>query len=156
MTIVDIVAEFCADGEDTYFLVGNRDHGLALTKGLFDTGKFLVITIQGGRLGTKATLFAEFAAVMSFPSYFGRNWDAFDECIRDAIEEERTRTVVILIVDIEGVLRDKREDFRVFLHALRDCGATVVFQCSPAAAEVVFERIIDAGLEGIRRVTMHE
>jgi RNAse (barnase) inhibitor barstar len=32
---------------------------------------------------TKDSLMDALAAVLSFPDYFGRNWDALEECIRD-------------------------------------------------------------------------
>jgi hypothetical protein len=154
MTIDDVVAEFCANGEDAYFLIGTRDDGLDLAKRLFDTGKFTVITIQGGHMGTKATVFTEVATVMHFPSYFGRNWGAFDECIRDGIEEERSKGVVILIVEFQGVLRHKSEDFRILLRILRDCGATVVLQCAPDVCDQTLERVMAAGWEGVHPLTI--
>lgn len=38
-------------------------------------------TIQLERISTRKTLHAELARVFFFPDYYGRNWDAFDECI---------------------------------------------------------------------------
>ena len=34
-------------------------------------------------LKSKGALFAWFASHLKFPDYFGSNWDAFDECLRD-------------------------------------------------------------------------
>lgn len=39
--------------------------------------------IDGGRCASKATLMDQWASVLAFPEYFGRNWDAFDECLSD-------------------------------------------------------------------------
>jgi hypothetical protein len=40
-------------------------------------------TIDGGKCVTKRALFAEFKRQLKFPPYFGRNWDAFEECLTD-------------------------------------------------------------------------
>lgn len=32
---------------------------------------------------TKEALFAAFVRALRFPDYFGHNWDAFEECVRD-------------------------------------------------------------------------
>src|SRR4051794_5039285 len=36
-----------------------------------------------GRLNTKEELLSSMARALSFPDYFGENWDAFNECIND-------------------------------------------------------------------------
>jgi hypothetical protein len=38
---------------------------------------------RGRKMADRHGLFDEIAAVLQFPSYFGENWDAFDECIGD-------------------------------------------------------------------------
>ena len=39
--------------------------------------------LDGRQIADKATFLAASAAAMRFPSYFGRNWDAFEECVND-------------------------------------------------------------------------
>jgi hypothetical protein len=39
--------------------------------------------ICGTDLRTDKELFAAIASAMKFPDYFGMNWDALDECLRD-------------------------------------------------------------------------
>lgn len=39
--------------------------------------------IDGSRVVDKSSLLAESARALSFPSYFGHNWDAFEECVTD-------------------------------------------------------------------------
>ena len=39
--------------------------------------------IAGENIRTKADLMAAIAEAMNFPEYFGKNWDALDECLRD-------------------------------------------------------------------------
>jgi ribonuclease inhibitor len=38
-------------------------------------------TIELERINSRKTLHAELARVFLFPAYYGRNWDAFDECV---------------------------------------------------------------------------
>lgn len=39
--------------------------------------------ISAADIGTKEALLAAVAKGMEFPDYFGKNWDALDECLRD-------------------------------------------------------------------------
>lgn len=42
-----------------------------------------VFYLDGRKIATKEDFLREAATAMNFPTYFGANWDAFDECIRD-------------------------------------------------------------------------
>lgn len=42
-----------------------------------------VFDVDGAPITTEEQLFSALAKEMKFPSYFGRNWDAVDECLRD-------------------------------------------------------------------------
>ena len=39
--------------------------------------------IDGHQVFDKASFLKTFADTLAFPNYFGNNWDAFEECIRD-------------------------------------------------------------------------
>jgi RNAse (barnase) inhibitor barstar len=43
----------------------------------------VVRTLRGTKMGSEDRLYDEFAAALQFPYYFGENWDALDECLRD-------------------------------------------------------------------------
>ncbi|MFI6169403.1 barstar family protein [Nocardia sp. NPDC051052] len=47
---------------------------------------YRVVHVRGQRMRTTSELFAELAAAFQFPWYFGNNWAAFDECMRDLDE----------------------------------------------------------------------
>lgn len=42
-----------------------------------------VVRLEGSELREPASLFAAFARALSFPTYFGHNWDALVDCLRD-------------------------------------------------------------------------
>jgi hypothetical protein len=43
----------------------------------------VVRRIRGHKARSTAALFDEMAAALQFPSYFGENWNALDECLND-------------------------------------------------------------------------
>lgn len=42
-----------------------------------------VFEIDGKKVKEEKSLFFEIAGVMKFPEYFGYNWDALDDCLKD-------------------------------------------------------------------------
>ncbi|MCL6749901.1 barstar family protein [Nostoc sp. CCCryo 231-06] len=42
-----------------------------------------VFYLDGKKINSKETFLNKAAEAMQFPTYFGANWDAFDECITD-------------------------------------------------------------------------
>jgi RNAse (barnase) inhibitor barstar len=58
--------------------VEDRDR---LREGLASAG-FLVLFLDG-RIESEPGFHEAIAKVLAFPDYYGKNWDAFDECIRD-------------------------------------------------------------------------
>ncbi|MGV9860737.1 barstar family protein [Gordonia sp. NPDC003425] len=70
------------------FLIGARRHGPAVGVWIEDTSPpqpagFEVRTLDGTQMSTIAGLYDEYARGWDFPDYFGRNKDAFDDCMRD-------------------------------------------------------------------------
>jgi RNAse (barnase) inhibitor barstar len=45
--------------------------------------KFRFFYINGEEIQNKETFLKKAGEVLGFPDYYGRNWDAFEECIRD-------------------------------------------------------------------------
>lgn len=55
---------------------------LALVEGVAQLG-WRLFRLDGRRTRNKTSFLNTAAETMSFPNYFGRNWDAFEECIND-------------------------------------------------------------------------
>jgi RNAse (barnase) inhibitor barstar len=70
--------------------IGVRPGIGTLAERLQSTG-WTVAVIDGRRCPTKATLLAELARVLQFPEWFGHNWDALVDLLR---ETERVAIVV--------------------------------------------------------------
>jgi hypothetical protein len=49
-------------------------------------------------------MFDEMAAALQFPSYFGENWPAFDECLSDMYWLQADLGIVILLLEPDRVL----------------------------------------------------
>jgi len=82
---------------------------------------FAVRLIDGRRCATKRDLFCEFARAMEFPSYFGQNWDAFEELLAD-LSWLPAAGYIILVTDAEHVLVRDDRDYATFLDVLETAG----------------------------------
>jgi barstar (barnase inhibitor) len=60
----------------------------------------------------------EFAAALQFPWYFGENWAAFDDCIKDLAWLPAQAGYVVVLTDPLLVLEDSRDDFAVLVRVL--------------------------------------
>ena len=81
-----------------------------------------VIEVDGARCQTKSSLFEEFSIRLRFPGYFGRNWDAFDECMRD-LEWLPARGYVLVVKNADNLLGRDRQDRDTFVGIMRAAGA---------------------------------
>ena len=82
---------------------------------------FLLRAIQGKKCGSASSLFAEFARALTFPDYFGHNWDALEECLAD-LEWLPAKGYILLITDAHAVLPDDEEEYETLLEVLNDAG----------------------------------
>jgi len=62
-----------------------------------------VFTIEGHDVRDKDSLFEQISVVFGFPDYFGKNWDAFDECFHDFCRA-RTAPLAILWRNTDAML----------------------------------------------------
>ncbi|MGW0712964.1 barstar family protein [Streptomyces sp. NPDC002643] len=80
--------------------------------------------VRGSRCRTSEGLFTEWALVLGFPDHFGRNWDAFRDCLRDAVADAEPK--VIIVREAGELLADEPEYASDVLgHILREVGIDV-------------------------------
>ncbi|MFN8593410.1 MAG: barstar family protein [Thermomicrobiales bacterium] len=58
--------------------------------------KCAVFVVNETGITTKAAFLDKIAAVMAFPDYFGRNWDALNDCLTDPPAAPASGTILIL------------------------------------------------------------
>lgn len=80
---------------------------------------FAVKIIDGNKCKDRSDLFSEFARLLEFPSYFGHNWDALDECITD-LEWMPVRGYILLIKNADQLLSgDTQESYASFIGIMK-------------------------------------
>ena len=123
--------------------------------------------IRGWKSHTAKSFFDEFAAAFQLPSYFGENWNAFDECIND-LDWMPASAYIVFISDVDQVLPGEPIDFNILIRQLKHAaeewtqGRTfnpsfptpptpfhIVFHCALEKEQEVRKRLADAGLENI-------
>jgi hypothetical protein len=65
---------------------------------------------------SKGEVLAAFAKALDFPDWFGRNWDALEDCLGD-LSWRKADGHVLLITDFDGVPRDELGVLREVLAA---------------------------------------
>jgi hypothetical protein len=67
-------------------------------------------------------VFDQFAASLQFPHYFGENWNAFADCVRD-LDWLRAGAIVVIVLDSQDVLIDgDADEFSLLLTILSEAG----------------------------------
>jgi RNAse (barnase) inhibitor barstar len=93
--------------------------------GRWSVGGLTVRVVRGRKMSTTTRLFDEFAAAFQFPSYFGENWDAFDECLADLNWLPFGAGYVVVITESEQVLVDANpHELEIFVGVLKAAAET--------------------------------
>jgi hypothetical protein len=95
--------------------------GQTYEDGLTPPSGFVVRVLDGRKCHTKAGLLGECARVLDFPSYFGKNWDAFEECLTD-LQWLPAPGYLFVITEAEQVLPDHDEEYESFITILEESG----------------------------------
>lgn len=84
-----------------------------------DNRKFVAV-LRGERMKDMNSFLQEIAAALQFPHYFGNNWNALDECIKD-LSWIPANTFVIGISNSESILSQcSAEDRQAFGELIRE------------------------------------
>jgi hypothetical protein len=94
----------------------------------------LIIELDGSKMRTVDGLFSEYQRGFLFPEYFGRNWNAFDECIRD-LEWLPARKYVTIISRADQLLSKDWAEITTYLRKIQSAGQTW-----PTTAGLGYER----------------
>ena len=82
---------------------------------LFSPLGYFTARLNGEDIRTKAALMAALAAALSFPPYFGRNWDALLDCLRSLPESIKAGGYALIVENSGALLADspaELQDFR--------------------------------------------
>ncbi len=79
----------------------------------YDKNERHVYVIDGSKCRTQTKLFEELSSAMKFPSYFGMNWNAVIDCLRD-IMDAAEKDVIVIINNSDDVLIEEVENLNVF------------------------------------------
>jgi hypothetical protein len=77
--------------------------------------------VDGRRCRTKAALLDEFARALDFPAHFGRNWDAFEDCLNDLSWIEADGYLIV-ITDAHAVLARAPDEYATLVTILEAAG----------------------------------
>jgi RNAse (barnase) inhibitor barstar len=79
--------------------------------------------IDGKSIARREQLLNAFATALRFPSDFGHNWDALEECLTD-MEWADADSYVIYYDHIDGLLSAHPDQFETFVEICRDAVAS--------------------------------
>ncbi len=80
----------------------------------------IVRILRGATMTSTDAIFDEFAAAFQFPNYFGRNWNAFRDCLGDLAWLPGAGYVAV-VTECEAMLADTAA-FTALVGVLRDVG----------------------------------
>jgi hypothetical protein len=125
------------------------------------TNRMVVRMVRGRKSTTREAFFDESAAALQFPYYFGENWDAYFDCIRD-LSWLRADALVVCISDANRLLEAAPSDqLERFVAVMNDTATSwnkpekghpakpfhLVLQVAPGEEAALTERVQAAGMK---------
>jgi len=84
----------------------------------------LSIMIDGMEIRTKEQLLTTMKEAFSFPDYFGMNWDALDEVLKDLSWLKRVQSIQITFENSSQILSSATENDRLFFRDIMNVTAS--------------------------------
>jgi hypothetical protein len=97
-------------GVKPFFVEGDR---LGDLEGRLARAGFEVVKVDLGRMGSDEDFVAEFGRIVEVPSYFGNNWDALDEVLRDRSPGVAWRIALVILGGREFAMRNLHDYARI-------------------------------------------
>ncbi|MGW3786738.1 barstar family protein [Micromonospora chokoriensis] len=111
------------DGSPDRFAVCSRTDRMELTTLLPATGRFVVARLDGKRMADADHVFYEFSDALLFPGYFGWNWNALSDCLRD-LHWLPADGYLVVIENVRWLLSSNPEERLILVEILRRAVAT--------------------------------
>jgi RNAse (barnase) inhibitor barstar len=108
-----------------------------------------VRVVEGPGLATAPALIGALARALEFPDYFGRNWDAVDECLSD-LEWLPSRHVVLVFPEAGKVLAQSPGELETLSEILLTTAEAWAEVSSPGTP-MSFHVLLQDGAPGLRR-----
>jgi hypothetical protein len=126
------------DDVDTWMLAAGRPAGTSRR------------AVRGKCCTTRRGLLREWSSALQFPSYFGENWDAFEECLTD-LEWIGATQIAVVVTEAHRLSSLAAGDRTTFLSIIRDAtrgrgnrrGLRVVFHAEPRHEHALRKMLMD-------------
>ena len=107
--------------------------------------------VDGRPIADKAQFLDAFASALHFPGYFGRNWDAFEECLHDLSWQhfDGAKGVVIILDRPDGFARSQPDEWAVARDLLAGVVATRQNNATPMVVLLRGSKRAATGLEAL-------
>jgi hypothetical protein len=79
---------------------------------------YKLVHLDGKTIKSKQDLFDQFQQIMQFPDYFGHNWDALDEFLRD-LEWLPSLGYILYFSSPEVFINTSPIEFKIFLEVIQ-------------------------------------
>ncbi|KAA3607476.1 MAG: hypothetical protein DWQ01_14905 [Planctomycetota bacterium] len=100
---------------EPYFAHNSEEH--LLRKGLKKIG-FQITTIDGRHFNSEKDLLKSLGQALGFPSYFGINWDAYNECIFEVADSGIYKNIALIWKNADSLLERNLHEFVRAVHLL--------------------------------------
>jgi RNAse (barnase) inhibitor barstar len=142
-----------SDKSTSVYLVYSKEKDLdAFLDQIPDNKKAIIKLVHGENCLTTPQLFDEFSSVLEFPEYFGRNWDAFDECMTD-LHWLKGEGLILSITSADSILSNEdQHELDIFLKIIDDA---VKYWREKGFLKILFQTESEV-YSGIKAITQKE